>query len=234
VTYRRLALVTGASSGIGLAIARRLAGDGFEVVGLSRHSPPAAAVSEWVEIDLEDLRGLADRLKDLEKRYGETEVLVLNAGRGDLGALEEFSYRQIGSLVDLNFTSQAYLARAFVPAMKRRGRGHLVFIGSEASHRGAARGSVYCASKFAQRGFAQALRQEVSARGVRVSFISPGMTRTPFYDDLEIEPGEDPENALSADDVAGAVAMVVSARPEAVVDEIVLSPLKRVVRRRSN
>ena len=87
-------------------------------------------------------------------------------------------------------------------------------------------------SKFALRGFAQALRQEASSRGVRVSFISPGMTRTPFYDSLSFSPGEEPENALEASDVADAVALAISSRAEAVIDEIRLSPLKHVVRRK--
>ena len=215
-----------------MATARRLVATGYRVVGLSRTAPPSEAPEmEWVEVDLADLESLPQRLKELVKAYPEIDVAVLNAGRGDLGALEELSYERIASLVDLNFTSQAFVTRALLPSMKRRRRGHLVFIASEAAHRPGARGSVYCASKFAVRGFAQALRHEVSARGVRVTIVSPGMTRTAFYDDLEIRPGEDESHALVAEDVAEAVAMAVSARPEAVVDEIVLSPLKRVHQR---
>lgn len=231
---RRKALVTGSSSGIGQAISERLLQDGCAVLGLSRTE--GSLLSEnfrHLQVDLSALDALPAKLKELSAQHPDLEILVLNAGRGAFGSLEEFSFEQIRGLMDLNFLSQAYVARAFLPGMKRRGRGHLVFIGSEAAHRGAARGAIYCASKFALRGFAQALRQEASGSGVRVSFISPGMTRTAFYDSLSFVPGDDPENALLPQDVANAVGLAVAARGETVVDEIRLSPLKRVVRRQS-
>lgn len=227
------AIVTGASSGIGLAVVRRFLDEGLEVVGLSRRC--GAGLEEvprfrHLPMDLSDADALPARLEELAAQHGDTDALVLNAGRGDFGSLEELSYQRMRALMDLNFLGAAFVARALVPAMKRRGKGCVVFIGSEASYRGARRGSLYCASKFALRGFAQALREEVSRRGVRVCFVSPGMTRTAFYDELDFAPGDDPANYLEADDVAEAVWHAVSSPPSAVIDEIRLSPLKRVVR----
>jgi len=233
-THRR-ALVTGASSGIGLAVARHLLEEGWRVLGVARDLSKAelpgqlAERFEGVELDLADLDALPARLGELARSHTDLDALVLAAGRGEFGSLEEFSYPAIRSLVDLDFTSQAFVARAFLPAMKRRGRGDLVFLGSEAGLRGARRGAVYCAAKFALRGFAQALRAECAKSGVRVTIVHPGMVRTPFFDELDFAPGAAEENALAAEDVARTLALVLDLPPRAVVDEIELSPLKRVV-----
>ena len=155
---------------------------------------------------------------------------MLNAGQGRFGSLEEFSYRQIHEMVELNLLQHIYFARAFVPRLKQAGRGDLVFIGSEAALSGGRRGAVYSACKFGLRGLAQSLREECSPSGVRVSLINPGMVDTPFYDDLDFAPGEAPENHLRAADVADAVALVLQAHPGTVFDEINLNPLKKVIR----
>lgn len=231
---RRRALVTGASSGIGRAIAERLLADGHAVVGVGRDAArldlDGDAFSPEV-LDLADLDALPSRLDELARRHPDVDALVLAAGRGALGGLESFAYREIRALVDLDFTAQAFFARAFLPGMKRRGRGDLLFLGSEAALRGARQGSIYCAAKFALRGFAQALREECSKSGVRVTILHPGMVRTPFFDDLPIAPGGDADNALAPEDVAAAAALALSLPPGAVVDEIALSPLKKVVRK---
>ena len=229
------AVVSGTSSGIGLAIAECFLERGIEVIGISRRKSEALEGRqgfEQVRLDLGALDPLPAELQKLSRRHPDVGVLVLNAGRGEFGSLEEFSYARIRELLDLGFLSHAYLARAFLPLMKRQGSGQLIFVGSEAAHRGTQKGSLYCAAKFALRGFAQALREETSGSGVRVTLISPAMTRTPFFDDLDFAPGEDPENYLEPTDVAAAVLLAVEGRAEAVVDEIRLSPLKRVVRRR--
>ncbi len=234
VTEPRQVLVTGATSGIGRAIAERLLDGGHRVVGVGRNFGKLPALTgEFVEeiVDLADLDTLSDRVTDLARRYPRIDAIAFCAGRGHFGSLEEFSYADIRALIDLNFTSQVFLARAFLPSMKRRtGPGDLVFIGSEAGLQGKRRGAVYCAGKFALRGLAQALRAECSRAGVRVSVVNPGMVRTPFFDDLDFEPGEDESNYILPADVAGAVEMILTARAGTVFDEIHLSPLKNVLR----
>ena len=228
----KTAVVSGASSGVGRAIGEALLGEGYRVVGLARdfskypcHHPKFAAHA----IDLADLAALPARLQALAASNADAEAVICCAGRGRFGHLEEFSYEQIHELMDVNFTSQAYLARAFLPHMKRLGRGDILFMGSEAALRGSRRGAVYCASKFALRGFAQALREECAAAGIRVTTINPGMVRTPFFDDLDFGPGEDPENYILPQDIAELVMAILSTRRGTVFDEVDLSPLKRVV-----
>lgn len=227
----RTILVTGASAGIGQAICRRLLDDGDGVVGIARDFTKAGLEHKRftpVQLDLETVDRLAEQLPALVADHADVDGLVCNAGRGRFGELEQFSYGQIRGLMDLNFTSHAFLVRSFLPQLKR-GSGDVVFTGSEAALRGTRRGAVYCASKFALRGFAQALREECSRSGVRVGIINPGMVDTAFFDDLEFRPGPDPTNLVLPEDVAAAVAMVLHARPGTVYDEINLSPLKRVI-----
>lgn len=229
----RTLLVTGATSGIGAAISRQLLADGHQILGVGRDFTRGSSEGQPrfvpCPLDLEDLDALPRALEDLLRRHVEVDGAVLAAGRGLLGHLEQFSYTQIRQLLDLNFTSQAFVARALMPRLKARGGGDLIFIGSEAALEGKRQGSIYCASKFALRGFAQALREEGAKADVRVSLIHPGVVRTPFFDELHISPGPDDAHALEANDVADAVRYVLGLRPGAVVDELRLAPRQQAV-----
>ncbi len=229
----RTVLVTGASGGIGGAICRRLLAAGARVVGGGRdfsRQPLLGPGAETVVMDFEDLDRLGPALEALARAQPQVDAVVANAGFGRFGSLEEFSWSQIRSLLDVNLTAQIFLAKAFLPRLKGRGGGDLLFMGSEAALAGGRKGAVYCASKFALRGLAQSLRQECAKSGVRVSMIHPGMVRTDFFEALSFEPGEDADNFLLPEDVAEAVVTVLKSRPQVVFDEITLSPLKRLVR----
>jgi 3-hydroxy acid dehydrogenase/malonic semialdehyde reductase len=221
VTGRRV-LVTGASGGIGRAIVEALRSRSHDVLEVSRRSP--------LSIDLSDLKALEGRLPGLKRDYPDTDALVLCAGRGRFGAVEEFSYQQIRELVDLNLTGPIFLARAFLPSMKRRGQGDIIFIGSEAGLEPGRRGAIYSATKSALSAFARALRDEAGKAGVRVSVIHPGPVRTGFYDELSFEPGQAEDEALTPEDVASAVVSALESRQGAVWAELHLSPLKKVIR----
>ena len=133
-----------------------------------------------------------------------------------------------GQAIDLNLTQHIFLARAFLPSLKRQGRGDLIFMGSEAGLDGGPKGAVYSAAKAGLRGLARSLRRECAGSGVRVCIINPGMVRTAFFDGLGFGPGEDPSNHLRPRDLAETVAMVLGAPPGTVFDEINLSPLKQI------
>lgn len=227
----RNVLITGASGGIGGAICKALLIGGHRVVGIARRTDrlPDHPAFTPETLNLADLDALPQQLNELNKRHP-VDALVLCAGIGRFGALEEFSYEQIRSLIDINFTSQAFAARAFLPQMKRRPFSDVIIIGSEAALSGGRRGAVYCASKFALKGLAEALRDECAKSGVRVTMINPGMVNTGFFEDLSFSPGEAPENYVEPEDVAAAVDLVLKTRPGTVFDEINLSPLKKVVR----
>lgn len=221
-------IITGASKGIGFAISNKLIKEGWKVIGLAR-TFPSQLPEEFIpfSIDLEDIKELPKALKQLQSEYPEVDGLICNAGKGRFGSLEELSFREIHALMDLNFLSHVYLIKTFLPSFKRDNQGHIILIGSEAAIQGRRMGSLYCASKFAVRGFAQALREECSTSNIRVSLINPGMVRTEFFEDLNFAPGEDPLEHLVPEDIADSISMILNARVGAVFDEINLSPQKK-------
>lgn len=233
-TIKRTVLVTGASSGIGRAVARNLLQQGHHVLGMSRDSGKFIRQMDNftpVQLDLSRLNDdIPQKIRELEQAFPEIDAVVFCAGRGQFGSVEEFSYAQIESLITLNFTSQAFLVKALLPALKRKNHSDLIFIGSEAALKGSRKGAMYCASKFALRGFTQSLREECAKSNVRVSLINPGMVKTAFFGQLSFEPGDDQSNFIEPEDVAETVSYVLNSRAHIVIDEINLSPLNKVVK----
>ena len=178
------ALVTGATSGIGRAIALALRDVGYEVVAFGRD--PAALQA----LEAEGLRPVQVEMTDREAlRRAVTglapDVLVNNAGL--VPPLEHFCDTpedEIDRAIALNLSSVLALTRMVVPRMRTRGRGHIFFTGSVAGHAPFVNMAVYCATKAAIGGFAQALRLEVAGHGVRVTEIVAGRVETPLYKDL--------------------------------------------------
>lgn len=229
-------VVSGASSGIGLAITRRLLETGFKVVGLARDFSKSGLVHDYftpVEIDLANLNTLPGLLAQIKLDIKQPiRALINNAGIGKMGFLEQLSVADMRRVMDLNFLSHAIVCKVFLPDMKQNQQGDVIFLGSEAALHGAKQGSIYCASKFALRGFAQSLREECGKSNVRVTLINPGAVRTPFFEQLNFEPGAARDNAIEPDDIAQAVLLVLRAAPGTVFDEINLSPLNRVWQKR--
>ena len=225
-------LITGVSTGIGAAIAKRVLADGGEVVGLGRHAP------QWTEdprlqfmpLDLSDLAETERALQNLKRTAPSFDVVISNAGAGLFGQLESLKTSDICASIDLNLTAHLLLARALLPGMKTAGRGTFVFMGSEAALQGAKNGAVYCAAKFGLRGLAQSLRADCARSGVRVSIVHPGMVKTNFFDDLWFRPGDAEGQALEPTDVADVVIGLCNASPGTNIEEITLSPqVKSVV-----
>jgi len=157
-------------------------------------------------------------------REHEIDCLVHAAGQGMFGSIEQFSLAQIEYLLRVNLTSAIVISRALIPAMRRRGRGRMVFIGSESALAAGRKGALYCASKFGLRGFCLSLRDDCAGDGIQVSLVNPGMVRSPFFDNLPFTPGAHAENAIEVDDVARIVAQILDSSPSIVIDEINLSP----------
>jgi len=207
------------------------------VLGIAKDfsdSPIKNESFDSIELDLADLDGLPAALKKIISNIDQpVRALVNNAGLGKMGHLEQLSVDDIRLVMDTNFLSHAIVTKCFLPLLKQQGElVDIIFTGSEAALKGSRQGSVYCASKFAIRGFAQALREECAKSSVRITLINPGAVRTPFFDDLHFEPGAAKENAIQASDVGQLLITVLNVRPGTVIDEINLSPQTQVWQRK--
>jgi short-subunit dehydrogenase len=171
----RTALVTGASGGIGRALARALHARGTELVltGRRRQALEALGAQLGARTVVCDLRR-RDAVSELVSAAGEIDVLVANAGVQAGGVLTELEQEEIDAMLEVNLRAPIALARALAPGMVARGRGHLVFISSLSGRAASPASSLYCATKFGLRGFALALREDLRAHGVGVSVILPG------------------------------------------------------------
>jgi short-subunit dehydrogenase len=186
----RVAAITGASSGIGLACAELLAREGVAVVlGARRKDRLGAAVeriraaggrAEAVTGDVTneaDVRALVDRALAV---FGGLDVMVCNAGFGYYGTVEETPPDVMRRMMDVNFMGTYYGARAALPVFRKQGRGHLLFVSSIVGRRGIALMSGYSATKAAQAGFAESLRSEFAGTAIHVSAVFPVSTETEF------------------------------------------------------
>ncbi|HWW67519.1 MAG TPA: SDR family NAD(P)-dependent oxidoreductase [Solirubrobacterales bacterium] len=177
----RTALLTGATGGLGRAIAKALAGRGASVVLSARKAEALEALA--AELPGEGHRVLPADLAEpgaaerLAAEAGEVDVLVANAGLPGTGWLADYTPEQVARALRVNLEAPMLMAQALFPAMIERGSGHLVFIASLNGKAGTPRTSIYCATKFGLRGFALGLRTDLGPKGVGVSLVSPGFIR---------------------------------------------------------
>ena len=226
-------LITGSSSGIGYEITSKLLDLGAKVIGIARNHDKSnlehkSYITYNCDVSVRDK--LEILLKQILKNHPQINCLISNAGYGDFGPLENFSTLQIHNFMAANLTSHIIITKFLLPHFKRNKMGDVIFIGSEAGLLGAKNGSLYCAAKFGLRGFSQALIKDVANKNIRVSIINPGMVRTPFFDNLNFEPGIDKGNALSIKDISSTVACVLNLSRDTIVDEINLSPSKNAIK----
>jgi short-subunit dehydrogenase len=198
-------LLTGATGGLGHAIARRLAGAGAHVVLSGRRGDVLVDLAREIggEIAPADLSDPA-AVRELAATHGDVDILVLNAGLPASGRLQTYSEDQIDRALDVNLRAPIMLAHAITPAMVQRGSGHVVFMSSLSGKTATAGSSLYNATKYGLRGFASALRAELHGTGVGVSSIFPGFIRDAgmFADaDVKLPPGvgtKTPDNVADA------------------------------------
>ncbi|MHB0949094.1 MAG: SDR family oxidoreductase [Gemmatimonadaceae bacterium] len=230
----RLAVVTGASRGIGLACARALASAGARVAMIARQRGPLEAAAESVgpdaiaiAADLALPLAASRAAEEVAATFGASpDLLVNNAGMFALARVEDTDPAQLEGMLATNLVAPFVLARAFLPRMRAAGRGDLVTIGSIADRVTFPENGAYAASKFGARAMHQVLRAELAGSGVRAILVSPGPVDTALWDaiDPDTRPGFTPRAAmLGPDAVADAVLWAVT-RPRTVnVDELRLS-----------
>ena len=188
-TARPIALVTGASSGIGEATALRLAKNDYKVYGTSRRSPqPSQRPFEMLTLDVTRDESVDAAVGEVIRLEGRIDLLVNNAGFSvALAGDEESSIEQSLSIFDTNFFGTVRMTRAVVPHMRRQGSGRIVNIGSLLGFLPMPYMAVYAATKHALEGYSESLDHELRTRGVRVLVVEPGVTKTQFDANL-LEP----------------------------------------------
>jgi NAD(P)-dependent dehydrogenase (short-subunit alcohol dehydrogenase family) len=236
----QVALVTGASSGLGRAIALALGRAGADVAVLARSGSDLAALVEELRAgdtrslalacDLADAEGLAMAVRRARDELGPLRVLVNAAATDAPGPVAEMSVEDWDRVLAVNLRAVFVLSHLAVPDMIDAGQGTIVNVSSVAGKRGWANASAYCASKFALTGFTQALGAEVRRHGVRVCVVYPGAMATHWgawsADERSSDhPAGSPREALPPETVAAFVAWVASAPAELVLDEAIVTPL---------
>jgi NADP-dependent 3-hydroxy acid dehydrogenase YdfG len=208
----RVALITGASRGIGAAIARTLHQAGMRL-GLASRSGDDLGLTDVVAqpADVRDAAALKAIAGATAERFGGIDILVVNAGVGAYGPFLELPLEQADEMIDVNVKGAIYAVRAGLPHLLRSQHADLVTIASEAGRRGLPNEAVYCASKFAQVGLTAALDHELREQGVRCTNICPGGVAT----DFAMGRGRTPDmpqlaGMMKPQDVADAVLFVVS------------------------
>ena len=209
------ALITGASRGIGRAIAEDLGKDHHIYAGASKDASEVVSAlpsAEPFEADLTD----TDAILEAAAKIEELDVLVLAAGVMDGGPLEELTDDKWREMMEVNLFAPVTLTRALLPAL-RRSSGLIITINSGAGFHGMAENSAYCASKFALRGFTESLAQEEAGK-VRVTSLHPGRT------DTDMLAGDNGRPKMAADEVDKAARLAVDAGPDAVVEFLRVRP----------
>ena len=211
---RPLALVTGASRGIGAATATALVGAGYRVIRMARSPMPPLAHCHDVAADLADHATRSAALTALVHDLGVPDVVVNNAGSFLLAPLEESSDALLREQLAINLEAPFAVARTFLPAMRLRGHGTHVLVGSIADWRAFPENAAYSASKFGARGLHEVLLEEMRGSGVRCTLVSPGPTDTSIWDPMDPDVRTDlPSRAemLRPSDVADAILFAVAA-----------------------
>ena len=182
MTKVKIALVTGASSGIGEATAQCLAAAGYKVYGTSRRGvQPAPRSFEMLVLDVTNDDSVTAAVGEVIQREGRIDLLVNNAGFGVAPAgAEESSIEQARAIFETNFFGLVRMTRAVLPQMRRQGSGRIINIGSVLGFLPMPYGALYAATKHAVEGYSESLDHELRTRGIRVSIIEPAYTKTSF------------------------------------------------------
>lgn len=234
----KVAVVTGASSGIGEAAARLLVAEGMHVVLCARRQDRIEALvaelgaqATAMVVDVADNSQVAKVFNNVKARFGGLDLLFNNAGLGIYGAFTGSTPEQWRQMIDANIFGVLNCTQAAIPLMAGRTGAMISSVSSTGGRYGAEGWSVYCATKFAVVGFHDALRKELGAQGIRVSVIEPGATWSEFGHNVPGDLLKDRRtslDALTSEDVAQALVYAFAQHPRVLVQEILVRPVKQV------
>lgn len=223
-------LISGASRGIGEAIATKLSEKGYNLGLLARNKNDLEKLNQKLGNKHLVLPGDITREEEIKKycslfleKFGTIDVLVNNAGIGTFKEAEKINIEEWDKLMNVNIRGTFLFCKEFIPYFKTQKKGHIISILSDVAKRTFANGSLYCASKFAQDAFLSSIRSELRPFLIKVSNVYPGLTDTYFADSKPNQPKK--SDYLRAEDIANAVDYILHTPENVVVDELILHPL---------
>ena len=239
---RPIALITGATSGFGRATAMTLATNEFDVVITGRRAEKLDSVEEEIRsrtgsdvlslsFDIRDQEAVKQACEQLKGKWADVDLLVNNAGlAAGLSHIHEGVVDDWEQMIDTNIKGLLYITRLISPGMVKRGKGHIVNIGSVAGKESYEKGNVYNATKFAVDGLTQAMRIDLVDHGIKVTAINPGAAETEFSlvrfkgDQEEADKVYDGFTPLYAEDIAEAILFAVTRPPHVNIDDMLVMP----------
>lgn len=227
----KVAIVTGAGSGIGRAIALDLGRLGARVALAARRAESLEETAQLIggalaiPTDVRDNQQVERLIARTVDAFGAIDILVNAAGVGVFGAVASFSSADYDDIMNTNLRGVFFTCRSALPSMIARGGGDIVNIASIAGKVGTANRAVYCASKFGVVGFSEALAEEVREHGIRVAVVCPGSTDSGFSNGRA--PAEKRARMLAPSDIAAAVRALVTQAPNSFISEIVIRPTRK-------
>jgi NADP-dependent 3-hydroxy acid dehydrogenase YdfG len=232
---KKITLISGASRGIGRAVAVKLAHEDHFVMLLARNAEEIGELEQEIDesggkslgfvCDVSDEEQVNATVTQILRDFKRIDCVVNNAGIGVFKSAEDILPEEWDRVMDVNVKGSFLLTRAVLPHMKAAGAGHIVGIASDVSKRTFASGSLYTASKYAQHAFFESLRREVRSLGIKVSVVYPGLVDTYFHGD---EQGNQKQTRfLGATDIANAVSYILQAPSHVLIDEIMLHPMSQ-------
>jgi len=233
----KVAVITGASSGIGEATVRLLVSEGVRVVLVARRRERIAALvgdlgdaAVALTADVGDAAAVASVFAEVERRFGGLDLLFNNAGLGVNARFEASDPADWKRMIDVNLYGVLHCTQAAIPLMRGRAGAMISSVSSVGGRYGTESWSVYSATKFAVVGFHDALRKELGGEGIRVSVIEPGAVWTEFGQNVSDAMRERRESldALTSEDVAQALVYAFAQPPRVLVEEILIRPVRQV------
>jgi 3-hydroxy acid dehydrogenase/malonic semialdehyde reductase len=237
---RRIALITGATSGIGEATSKLLARNGFDLILCGRRSErlvtlakelAAEARTITLSFDVSDRTGVENAIRSLGKNWTDIDVLINNAGNAHgLEPIQAGNYQDWDAMIDINVKGLLYVTREVLPGMVRRKAGHVINVGSIAGKEVYPNGNVYSASKAAVDSLTRGMRIDLNPHGVKVTAIHPGLVETEFSvvrfkgDEKRAKDVYKGIKPLVADDIADIILYTLTRPPHVVIADMVIFP----------
>ncbi len=235
---KKLIVITGASSGIGEAIAKKLSAEGFPLLLLARRIEKMESLNlpntMCRKVDVLDIEAFGNAIKEAEAQFGAVDCLVNNAGIMFIGESQNISPQEYNQMIDINIKGVLNGTHLVLKDMVSRNHGTIINISSIAGRKAIANHSIYCGTKFAVHAISEATRQEVASSNVRVSIVAPGRVVSEIINNTtdktiadNYKKTNDNIGALNSEDIANAVSFIYNQPQRICIREFVITPTRQ-------